>query len=136
MYGSPPDILFNFAKILKWTKIMSEQLITDINEIVLKEYYLITSEQRKMLLNNLMPDLKLCLKEEKYQYIDNYKKLLGLDLLALLEMIIYLFSHASNKDLLYFALKALTKKYKNLLISDYVINSYEIKNPNYSELLF
>ena len=67
--------------------------------------------------------------------MENYKKLFDMDLMTLFKMMIFLYSDKSNKDLLYFALKALTKKYKNLLISDSVINSKEIDNPNYINCL-
>ena len=112
-----------------------EKLLTDINAIVLNENYLDTPEKRKKIMNDLMNDLKLCLKKEKYKYVENYKKFFGMDLMTLFEMIIFLYSDKSNKDLLYFALKALTKKYKNLLIYDSVLNSKEIENPNYINCL-
>lgn len=112
-----------------------EQLLTDINEIVLNENYLDNSDKRKKVMNDLISDLKLCLKVEKYKYVENYQKRFGLDLMTLFEMIVFLYSDKSNKDLLFFALKELNKKYKCLLFSDSVLNSNESENPNYINCL-
>ena len=109
----------NFEKLMK--------LINDLKEIVIQENYLSDATRRMKVMINLMEDIKPFLSEEKNNYLENYKKLFGMDIATLFEIFTYFFGDNDKENLLYFSLKALMKKYNKLIISDDIFSSKEIK---------
>lgn len=109
----------NFEKLMK--------LINDLKEIVIQENYLRDGTRRMNVMITLMEDIKPFLSEEKNNYLENYKKLFGMDIATLFEIFTYFFGDNDKENLLHFSLKALMKKYNKLIISDDIFNSKEIK---------
>ena len=105
-----------------------EKLINDAKEIVIQENYLSSFAKRMKVMITLMNDFKPLLLEEYNQYIENYKKLFGVDIAILFELFIYFLTGNSNEELFYFTFKSLKEKYKKLIISDSLFDSKEIKN--------
>ena len=78
---------------------------------------------------DLINGFKPLLSEEMNKYMQNYRKLFGFDIATLFELLIHFLTNVDtgNEDILYFTFKALTKRYKKLVISSAILDSKEVK---------
>ena len=106
-----------------------QKIINQIMQIIYQDNYLKDKQKRTELMLNIINDFKPLLSEEKNKYIILYTKLFGLDIGTLLEILIHFLTSmdTGNEDILFFTLKALTKKYKKLIISNDILDSKEVK---------
>ena len=106
-----------------------QKIINQIMQIIYQDNYLKDKQKRTELMLNIINDFKPLLSEEKNKYIILYTKLFGLDIGTLLEIFIHFLTSmdTGNEDILFFTLKALTKKYKKLIISNDILDSKEVK---------
>ena len=106
-----------------------QKIINQIIQIIHQNNYLKDKQKRTELMLNIINGFKPLLSEEKNKYIVLYTKLFGLDIATLFEIFIHFLApmDTGNEDILFFTLKALTKKYKNLIISNDILDSKEVK---------
>ena len=106
-----------------------QKIINQIMQIIYQDNYLKDKQKRTELMLNIINDFKPLLSEEKNKYIILYTKLFGLDIGTLLEIFIHFLTSmdTGNEDILFLTLKALTKKYKKLIISNDILDSKEVK---------
>ena len=105
-----------------------EVIINELKEIIAQDNYLGDSLKRIKVMITLMDNFKPLLKDGMNKYLENYKKLFGMNIGIFFELIIYFLTDTNNEDLLYFTFKSLIEKYKKLIISQDILDSQEVKN--------
>ena len=80
-------------------------------------------------------ELKLCMINEKNELTSNCLKLFGMNLINLLDTMIYIFPGDNNEQLLLNIIRNLRDKFKKLIINDSVFVSLKVKNINYINFL-
>lgn len=99
-----------------------QNLINEIMKIVLNEDFLNKKENRFNLLNKLIEDdLKKILNNEQNEFILNYSKLFGLNIMVLFQIVIYFFSNESNLEIFSFTLNEIKKNY-SVIISKSILD--------------
>ncbi len=87
-------------------------------------------------LNKLLnSDLKLCLNQEQYEFIIQYRKSHSIDISLLFDFLIHLFEENNEKDLLSLICNDLKAKYPKLIKIDLNIDSIDIKKEEYLSYL-
>ena len=106
-----------------------KNIINKVMEIIVQNDYLKDKKKRDNLMIDLINGFKPLLSEELNKYMQNYRKLFGFDIATLFELLIHFLTNVDtgNEDILYFAFKALTKRYKKLVISSAILDSKEVK---------
>ena len=109
-----------------------EAIINEFKEIIVQDNYLSDSLKRIKIMMTLRDKFKPLLSDEMNKYLENYKKLFGINFKIFFELLlnlnIYFLSDINNEDLLYFTFKSLVEKYKKLIISEHILESKEVKS--------
>ena len=104
-----------------------ETIINELKEIIVQDNYLSDSLKRIKVMMTLRDKFKPLFSDEINKYLENYKKLFGMNIEIFFELNIYFLSDIVNEDLLYFTFKSLVEKYKKLIISEHILESQEVK---------
>lgn len=113
-----------------------QNLINNIMKIVLSDNFLDDEKEMFNLMNQIIEnDLKLCMNKEKYTYINNCLKLFGMNIINLLDTMIFIFPEDNNEQLLINTIKNLRERFPKLIISNSVDDSLKIKNADYINCL-
>ena len=84
---------------------------------------------KNLIMNTLMNnELKFCLKQEQHDFIIKYNKIFELKLENVLEILFHIFSVDSSQNFPSFILKELKNNFKNIIITDSMINSIDFKD--------
>ena len=104
-----------------------EKLINAIMQIFTRNN--LNERGKDLIMNALMNnELKLCLKQEQHDFIIKYNKIFELKLENVLEILFHIFSVDSSQNFPSFILKELKNNFKNIIITDSMINSIDFKD--------
>ena len=110
-----------------------ENFLNILLQIIIKDNFI---EDKDNFLNKLIScDLKLCLNEEQYTLICQYKKNHQLNINLLFQMLIYFFGENMEKYLLRLVCNDLRTKYQKWMIFGSIIHSNDIKKEDYLNIL-